>query len=135
MLASIQQREEQQEKIEERNKIIADLSPKAQVAERLNGAEGNLSIRNAAKALKMKEHKFVNWLQVKKLAFRNKKGKLEGYADHVPRYLDHKVYPIPTDAEPDRVSFQLVITPEGLVRFAKMLNVALYEQSQIAEAV
>lgn len=120
--------EEQKNQIEQRDKLISHLSPKAQITDRLNGAEGNLTIRNAAKALKMKEHKFTDWLQIKKYAFRNKNGRLEGYSDYVPRYLDHKVHPIPTDGEPDRVSFQMMITPEGLVRFAKLLNVDLNEQ-------
>lgn len=100
------------------------LAPKADLADRLSGLEGSLCIRNAAKALRVKVSVLTHHLLMHKWAFRNKRGKLEGYATHVPRYVDHKVHPIPTDADSERVSLQLLITAEGLTRLAKVFNTA-----------
>lgn len=101
------------------------LAPKAAIADRLTGSAGNMNIRNAAKALKMKEHDFVKWLLLNKWIFRNKKGRLEGYASHTPRFVEHKVTPIPVDGEEDRVSLQVMIAPEGLTKLAGIFNVTI----------
>lgn len=104
---------------------VLQLQPKADAFDRLNGAESLMSIRNAAKALKKKEHDFVKWLQINGWIFRNKKGRLEGYSSKVPRYVDHKVTPIPVDGDEDRVSLQVMITAEGLTKLATLLNVEI----------
>jgi hypothetical protein len=134
LLANIQQNEEQKLLIEQRDKMISNLAPKAEVTERLMGAEGNMCIRDAARALKMKQNRFTHWLQEKKIAYRDKKGKLAGYSEHVPRFVDHKPHTIHVDGEPPRVDLQMMVTPAGLVKFARMLNVDLYEQDLFAEA-
>lgn len=102
---------------------VDELAPKAAVADRLNGAAGNMNIRNAAKALKMKEGLFVKWLQENKWIFRNKKGRLEGYATHIPRYIEHKTTIEVISGEEDRVYLQVMITPVGLSRLANIFNV------------
>jgi hypothetical protein len=104
---------------------VLELQPKADVFDRLNGADTNINIRNAAKALKIKEHDFVKWLQLNGWVYRNKKGRLEGYSSKVPRYIEHKVHPIPIDGDSDRVSLQVMITAEGLVKLADIFNVEL----------
>lgn len=102
---------------------VDELKPRAAVADRLDVAEGRLTIRDAAKALKMQQTKFVNWLLVNKWLYRDGKGKLRGYAEKTPRYIEHKITPIPTEDDADKVSMQAMITPAGLTRLADIFNV------------
>lgn len=102
---------------------VDELSPRAAVADRLAVAEGRLCIREAAKALKMAERKLILWLLEHKWLYRDMKGKLRGYADKTPRYIEHKITPIPTDEDAEKVSLQAMITPAGLTRLADIFNV------------
>lgn len=111
------------EKVISQEKAIDELSPRAAVADRLTGADGLLSIRDAAKSLKMKERAFVVWMLENKWLYRDMKGRLRGYSDKTPKYVDHKVTPIPTIDDADKVSLQAMITPAGLTRLADIFNV------------
>ena len=102
---------------------VDELKPRAAVADRLDVAEGRLTIRDAAKALKMQQTKFVNWLLINNWMYRDGKGKLRGYANKTPKYIEHKITPIPTDDDADKVSMQAMITPAGLTRLADIFNV------------
>lgn len=102
---------------------VDELKPRAAVADRLTGSDGLLSIRDAAKSLKMKERAFVVWLLENKWLYRDMKGRLRGYSDKTPKYVDHKVTPIPTIDDADKVSLQAMITPAGLTRLADIFNV------------
>jgi phage anti-repressor protein/phage antirepressor YoqD-like protein len=113
------------ERVIEQDKLIAAIQPKADIADRLSGSDGNICIRNAAKALKIRETDLIRWLLIHKWVYRNKKGKLEGYAACTPRFIEHKVTPIPVDGDADRVSLQVMITPEGLTRLAGIFNAVL----------
>lgn len=112
----------EQERLQLESKVD-ELSPRAAVADRLTGADGLLSIRDAAKSLKMKERAFVAWLLINKWLYRDMKGRLRGYSDKTPKYVDHKVMPIPTIDDADKVSLQAMITPAGLTRLADIFNV------------
>jgi anti-repressor protein len=100
----------------------ATLAPKAAIADRIAVADGCLSIREAAKALKVPEKKLVHWLLINGWMYRDQKGRLRGYAGKTPRYLNHKITPIPTDEDLERVAVQVLITAEGLVRLAEIFN-------------
>ena len=102
---------------------VDELKPRAAVADRLAGADGLLSIRDAAKSLKMKERAFITWLIENKWLYRDMKGRLRGYSDKTPKYVDHKVTPIPTVDDADKVSLQAMIAPAGLTRLADIFNV------------
>lgn len=102
---------------------VDQLAPRAAVADRLTGADGLMSIRDAAKSLKKKEKAFVVWLLENKWLYRDMKGRLRGKADKTPKYVDHKVTPIPTLDDADKVSLQVMITPAGLTRLADIFNV------------
>lgn len=102
---------------------VAELAPKAAITDRLmTKTEGNMSIRNSAKAIGVQEKTFVKWLLMNDWLFRNRKGRLEGYAKHIPRHIEHKVTAIPIDGDLDRVSLQPMITPEGLTKLAAIFN-------------
>lgn len=100
----------------------ATLAPKAAIADRIAVADGCLSIREAAKALKVPEKKLVHWLLINGWMYRDQKGRLRGYAGKTPRYLNHKITPIPIDEDLERVAVQVLITAEGLVRLAEIFN-------------
>lgn len=104
---------------------VDELKPRAAIADRLDVAEGRLCIRDAAKALKLQQNKLVNWLLINKWLYRDMKGKLRGYADKTPKYIEHKITPIPTDDDAEKVSLQPMVTPSGLTRLADIFNVEL----------
>lgn len=106
----------------ERNSI---LEPKAAIADRIASAEGWLCIRDTAKALKVPEKKLVHWFLLNNWMYRDQKGRLRGYSGKTPRYLNHKITPIPAEDNQDRVSVQVLITGEGLTRLAEIFNVEL----------
>lgn len=56
----------------------ATLAPKAAIADRIAVADGCLSIREAAKALKVPEKKLVHWLLINGWMYRDQKGRLRG---------------------------------------------------------
>lgn len=103
---------------------LIDLTPKAEAFDRLDSAEGNLTVRPASKVLGFPEHKLTRWLEINRWAFRqNGRGPLQayiekknaGYLDHkMGRYLDQKT-------GDDKISITLVITPKGLARLAQLL--------------
>lgn len=119
------------EKVLTLENTVDELKPRAAVADRLTGATGNLSIRDSAKSLKMAERSLVLWLLEHKWLYRDQKGRLRGYSDKTPKYIEHKVTPIPSDTDSDRVSLQPMITPAGLARLADIFNVEaeLYQEA------
>ena len=119
---------EAQRMIDNQAAQIAELAPKAAIADRIQVAGGRLCIREAAKALKVQERKLVLWLLEHKWLYRDMKGKLRGYSDKTPRYIEHKITPIPTDDDAEKVSLQAMITPEGITRLAGIFNVEIEMQ-------
>ena len=113
------------------NKVDA-LTPRAAVADRLEGSTGLFSIRDAAKALKMPERKFINWLLMNKWMYRDQKHRLRGYAAAMPKYIEHKPTPLPTPDDPDHVGLQAMITPAGLTKLADIFNIE--QEVDFAEA-
>jgi phage antirepressor YoqD-like protein len=104
---------------------VDELKPRAAVADRITVAEGRLCIRDAAKVLQTKERALITWLLMNKWMFRDQKGRLRGYSDKMPKYIEHKITPIPTDADAEKVSTQALITPAGITRLADIFNVEM----------
>lgn len=104
-------------------KVQAD-APKVAAMDLLEASEGSVQVRIAAKLLGMPERKFTRWLQANGWAFRqNGVGPLQGYVDKRNRgYLDHRPNTF-FDAKlgEDRTTAQLMVTPKGLARLAKLL--------------
>lgn len=112
-----------QKLIEQKDATIAELAPKAAVADRIASSEGMVSLRDAAKALKLQQSRFINWLLLNGWLYRDMKGKLRGYSSKTPRYINHKTTPIPVDGDEDRISMQAMVTAEGLIKLAGIFNV------------
>lgn len=103
---------------------VIELTPKAEAHDRLEICEGAMTPRPASKTLGYPERKLTQWMQLNSWAFRQSgKGPLQAYADKKKAgYLDHNLrhYTDPVTGE-EKVSAQLVITPKGLARLAKVL--------------
>lgn len=104
---------------------IEAMAPKAQAFDRLDTAEGNLTVRPAAKVLGMPEHKFMKWLEAHRWAFRQGgKGPLQAYVEkRTAGYVDHKLgrY-VDQQTGEDKCSITLVITPKGMARLAVLIG-------------
>lgn len=103
---------------------VEEMTPKAEAFDRLDTADGNLTLRPAAKVLGVPEHKFKAWMQVNRWAFRQSgKGPLQAYREKIEAgYLDHKLgrY-VDEHTGEDKTSITLVITPKGMARLAQLL--------------
>ncbi|MCD1619121.1 phage antirepressor KilAC domain-containing protein [Salipiger manganoxidans] len=103
---------------------VSEMSPKAEAFDRLDVAEGNLTVRPAAKVLGFMETKLTKWMELNTWAFRqNGKGPLQPYADkRKAGLLDVKLrhFDDPKTGEP-KVDATLTITPKGLARLAQLL--------------
>jgi len=102
---------------------LLELQPKADALDRLCGADGMVCFRDAAKALKLQQNKLINWLLLNGWLYRDQKGKLRGYSSKTPRYIIHKITPIPTDGDEERVSLQAMVTAECLAKLSEIFNV------------
>lgn len=104
---------------------VSEMSPKADAFDRLDTAEGNLTVRPAAKVLGIMETKLTKWLELNRWAFRqNGKGPLQAYADRkMAGLLDMKLryFDDPKSGE-QKVDATLVITPKGMARLAQIFN-------------
>lgn len=103
---------------------VVEWQPKAEAFDRLDTAEGNLTLRPASKVLGYPEQKLGKWMEVNRWAFRqNGKGPLQAYVDkRNAGYLDHKLgrY-IDQHTGEEKTSITLVITPKGMAKLAQIL--------------
>jgi anti-repressor protein len=104
---------------------VEELEPKAAALDRLDGAEGAVVPRMAAKALNMPERKFTKWLEVNRWAFRQGgSGPLQGYSSKLRQeYLDHRLHQYQcSKTGEDRTRIQLLITSKGMARLATIFS-------------
>lgn len=101
---------------------LAIAAPKADALDRIAGATGSITIREAAKDLQVKPLQFSNWLKENKWIFKQGRSNLA----HQPRIdaglMTHKVTLVEVEGE-DGVTFekpvtQARITPKGLAKLA-----------------
>lgn len=101
---------------------LAIAAPKADALDRIAGATGSITIREAAKDLQVKPLAFSNWLKENKWIYKQGRSNLA----HQPRidagYMAHKVTLVEVEGD-DGVTFekpvtQARITPKGLAKLA-----------------
>lgn len=101
---------------------LAIAAPKADALDRIAGATGSITIREAAKDLQVKPLTFSNWLREHKWIYKQGRSNLA----HQPRidagYMAHKVTLVEVEGD-DGVTFekpvtQARITPKGLAKLA-----------------
>lgn len=103
---------------------IAEYRPKVDAYDRLEGAEGSLTVRPASKVLGYPEKKLIRWLEVNRWAFRQSgKGPLQAYREKIAAgYLDHRLNPYTDPGTGEtKTSITLLITPKGISRLAQRL--------------
>jgi anti-repressor protein len=91
----------------------AELLPKVQAFDRLAAAGGDLSLRKAAKALRIPEKEFVSRLLSDAILFRDARGRLEPYAKHVTEGR-FRVRAVVIGDHDEDVTTQALVTPLGL---------------------
>ena len=110
---------EQREKAE-RNLAIAE--PKAAALDRMSAADGDMTITNAAKVLKMRPSDLFAYLSQQKWIYkRNGVGGWIGYQDKVQSgYLTHGEYRYESKSTGvEKLVAQVYVTPKGLAKLAK----------------
>ncbi|KHF33421.1 Phage antirepressor protein KilAC domain protein [Paenibacillus sp. P1XP2] len=105
------------ETVRKANEQIAIMQPKAEYFDNL--VERNLltSFRETAKELKIKEREFIGWLLDRRYVYRDAKGKLQPYAQHVPDLFEIKEW-----GRGDKAGTQTLVTPKGRETFRLLLE-------------
>lgn len=116
-----------QEKLERVKAINSNLSvqnaimqPKAEYFDGLCDRESLTGVRETAKLLGLKQNDFVKWLIDRKYIYRDKRGRLMPYAEHV----DSGLFEIKEtyNEKTDWTGVQMLITVKGKERFLKALS-------------
>lgn len=116
-----------EERLERFKTINANLSvqnaimqPKAEYFDGLCDRESLTGVRETAKLLGLKQNDFVKWLIDHKYIYRDKRGKLMPYAEHVDSglFTVKETY----NDKTDWIGVQMLITVKGKERFLKALS-------------
>lgn len=105
---------------------IAELAPKAEALARIEVAQGDLTVTQAAKMLKMQPKQLFDWLARHGWLYRSGgSGVWLGYQDKVHSgYVTHSVYRYTSQSTgAERVNTQVYLTPKGMSRIAEKLGV------------
>lgn len=116
-----------QEKLERVKAINSNLTvqnaimqPKAEYFDGLCDRESLTGIRDTAKLLGIKQNDFVKWLIARKYVYRDKRGRLMPYAEHVDSglFTVKETY----NDKTDWTGVQMLVTVKGKERFLKALS-------------
>lgn len=116
-----------EERLERFKTINANLSvqnaimqPKAEYFDGLCDRESLTGVRETAKLLGMKQNDFVKWLIYHKYIYRDKRGRLMPYAEHVDSglFTVKETY----NDKTDWTGVQMLVTVKGKERFLKALS-------------
>lgn len=112
---------EQKAKVEQQLAIAA---PKADALDRIADTTGVFGIREAAKALKVKQSELVTLLIDRKWAYRDERQVLQGYSNRIDQgYIKHVMSaPILLGDGTERVFSQLKITSAGVTRLSQIIS-------------
>lgn len=109
--------------VERQKAQLAIVQPKAEAHDRIAGADGSLSITEAAKVLQVRPKDLFNWLSHNGWIYK-RPGSLNwlGYQSHTTNGdLEHKVTTVLRPDGSEKVSEQVRITPKGLAKLAKLM--------------
>lgn len=109
---------------EELTEKVAVLQPLAEAHQRLEAAEGSLSITEAAKALGVGQKQLHRWLHANGWIYRNAGGdRWLGYsAKEKTGVLEHRPLLYKSREGEDRNTVQVMVTPKGLALLAKVMQ-------------
>lgn len=107
----------QAEEIEQQQKQITCMKPKAEYFDELVDRNGLTNFRDTAKLLGVSEKALIFLLIDKKYIYRDQKGKLKPVAKHVGNYLELKEW-----AKGEKAGTQTLVTAKGRDHFLKLIN-------------
>ena len=105
---------------------IAELAPKAEALARIEVAQGDLTVTQAAKMLKMQPKQLFDWLARYGWLYRSGgSGVWLGYQDKVHSgYVTHSVHQYESKSTGEqRIATQVYLTPKGMSKIAEKLGV------------
>lgn len=105
------------ETVRKANETITIMQPKSEYFDALVDRNLLTNFRDTAKELKVKEKDFISWLLDRKYVYRDQKGKLKPYAQHVPGIFELKEW-----ERNGRADTQTLITPKGRETFRLLLQ-------------
>lgn len=107
----------QAEEIENQQKQITTLKPKAEYFDEIVDRNGLTNFRDTAKLLGVSEKALIFLLIDKKYIYRDQKGKLKPIARYVGNYLELKEW-----AKGEKAGTQTLVTVKGRDHFLKLIN-------------
>ena len=96
--------------IEEKDRLIKDLEPKAEYFDKLVDANLLMNLRNTAKELHIPQNKFIKFLIDNGYLYRDKRNKLLPYSARNKGYFEVKEW---FNQDNEQVGFQTLTTPKG----------------------
>jgi prophage antirepressor-like protein len=113
--------------LEDRNTALAGenatLAPKAEALDRIAGTEGSMNITAAAKTLQIGPRALGEWLRTHGWTYRRPDGeRILAYQAKVDAgYLEHRLVRYQPPGQPERSTFQVMVTAKGLTKLAQLL--------------
>lgn len=108
---------------------VAELQPKADALVRISCADGELGIREAAKAVQIPQNDFVEWCLGEskpissRFLYRDQKGVLNVYAHRIKQgFATQKMNSFIGNDGRDRVSPKVRFTPAGITRISELIQ-------------
>lgn len=107
----------QAEEIENQQKQITSMKPKAEYFDEIVDRNGLTNFRDTAKLLGVSEKALIFLMIDKKYIYRDQKGKLKPIAKYVGSYLELKEW-----AKGEKAGTQTLVTAKGRDHFLKLIN-------------
>lgn len=107
------------ETVRKANEQISIMKPKADYFDALVDRNLLTNFRDTAKEIHVKEREFISWLLERGYVYRDPKGKLKPYAQHVPALFELKEW-----ERNGKADVQPLITPKGRETFRLLLQKA-----------
>ena len=111
-------------KVIELQSTIEEQAPKVEALARLSESNGSLCLTDAAKTLKIPRHKLITYLSTTKHIY--KRGGVGNWIAYQPKVeskvLEHRTVIIQRGDGTETNKSQVLITPKGLVKFAKVFS-------------
>ncbi|WP_371346093.1 phage antirepressor KilAC domain-containing protein [Ancylobacter sp. IITR112] len=110
--------------VTERDAIIAGQAEKVRHLARLEGAEGSMCLRDAAKTLNVRPTELISFLSMRRWIYKRPgNASWIGYQDKIQSgFLDHIDFLYRDDDGRDRVASRVHVTAKGLARIAEILS-------------
>ncbi len=113
----------QQEQIDQQQKVITEQAPKVEALQRLEMSDGSLCITDAAKTLNVQPKKLFTFMHKHRWIYRRHGSPWIGHEDKIRLgYLEHSHTTVTRADGSEKTTSQVRVTPKGLARLAEMLN-------------